>query len=138
MYNKFGYQNFSYHSFSYKFCKFLVYNKFSQYFLTYDTIFTTISSEYQGFSYFLYFINQILTLKTEKKCAHSVPEVSHSHTCTLRGTRSPRPLNLPPEAARGIARAGVVGVSTDPGVWGWTPQPPEACRRRRSRTIFRL
>ena len=28
-----------------------------------------------------------------------------------------------PEAARGIARArgGMVGVSTDPGVWGWTP-----------------
>ena len=25
------------------------------------------------------------------------------------------------EAARGIARAGVVGVSTDPGVWGGPP-----------------
>ena len=25
------------------------------------------------------------------------------------------------EAARGIARAGVVGVSTDPGVWGVDP-----------------
>ena len=40
------------------------------------------------------------------------------------------------EAARGIARAGVVGVSTDPGVWGVDPQPPEACRRRRNRTIL--
>ena len=37
------------------------------------------------------------------------------------------------EAARGVARAGVVGVSRDPGVWGWTPN-----RLRRSRTIFGL